>query len=139
MKKTIAIIMSIIMSVFVLLPVGTCAVDATRFITIKYNNGQTITMLNVDEATNEQVWRFNDEIQQLIDFKEGWIKKYKEQIATLKEQIEHLKENIGNVNEDEGIDITDVQILLAYYTEKNVAGKDIPNITEFAKSYEAEK
>ena len=132
MKKTIAIIMSIIMSVFVILPVGTCAVDATRFITVKYNNGQTITMLNVDEATNEQVWRFNDEIQQLIDFKEGWIKKYKEQIA-------HLKENIGNVNDDEDIDITDVQILLAYYTEKNVAGKDIPNITEFAKSYEAEK
>lgn len=132
MKKTIAIIMSIIMSVFVILPVGTCAVDATRFITVKYNNGQTITMLNVDEATNEQVWRFNDEIQQLIDFKEGWIKKYKEQIA-------YLKENIGNVNDDESIDIADAQIMLAYYTEKNVAGKDIPNITEFAKSYEAEK
>lgn len=132
MKKTISIIMSIIMSVFVLLPVGTCAVDATRFITVKYNNGQTITTLNVDEATNEQVWRFNDEIQQLIDFKEGWIKKYKEQIAT-------LKENIGNVNDDSDIDLVDAQIILAYYTEKNVAKKDVPNITEFAKSYGAEK
>ena len=37
MKKTIAVIMSIVMSVFIILPVGTFAVDATKYITIKYN------------------------------------------------------------------------------------------------------
>ena len=132
MKKTIAIILTVIMSAFIIFPISTCAVDATRFITILYNNRQTVTTLNVDEATDEQIWLFNDEIQQLIDFKEGIIKKYKQQIVD-------LTENIGNVNGDDEVDLRDAQIILAYYTEKNVSGKEVPSITEFAESYGSEK
>lgn len=128
MKKTFACIMTVVLCVFAIMPVSIGALDATRFITICYNNGQTVTSLNVDEANSEQVWLFQDEIQQLVDFLEGWIKKYKSQIV-------ELKENLGNVNGDDDIDIMDAQIILAYYTEKNVAKKDVPSITEFAVSY----
>ena len=128
MKKFILCTVSTI-TLLVSIPLITVnAANATRFITIWYNNGKTMTAINIDTASDEEVASFNDEVQQCIDF-------YTNRVIELRKKNNELLQSKGDVNDDGETGLEDAQIILAYYTEKNVAGKDVPDITEFAKNY----
>ena len=70
-------------------------------------------------------------------------KSLKEQLGYANQEITELKNRInllstgvyGDVNGDEVVDVQDAQIILAYYTERDVAKKSVPDLVTFGLNF----
>lgn len=72
-----------------------------------------------------------------------YIKQLEAENATLRQENTELKNRInllstgvyGDVNGDEIVDVQDAQIILAYYTERDVAKKSVPDLVTFGLKF----
>lgn len=95
---------------------------------ITYNNGTSAIQIKTDIDISG--------IQNYID-------KLEAENATLRQENTELKNRInllstgtyGDVNGDNAVDIQDAQIILAYYTQKDVAMMDVPDLVTFGLNF----
>lgn len=102
--------------------------DQTEYQEITYNNGSSAIRIKTDTDVSD--------IQK-------YIHKLEAENATLSQENTELKNRInllstgtyGDVNGDEIVDVQDAQIILRYYTMKDVAGIEVPDLVTFGMNF----
>lgn len=106
--------------------VATPSTDGYKEIT--YNNGNSVIQFKTDIDISG--------IQNYIDKLEAENASLKQQTEEMNNRINLLSTGVyGDVNGDEVVDIQDAQIILAYYTQKDVALMDVPDLVTFGLNF----
>ena len=96
--------------------------------TITYNNGSSTSKIKTDTDVSD--------IQEHIDKLEAENALLRQENAELKNRINLLATGTyGDVNGDQVVDVQDAQIILAYYTERDVAKKSVPDLVTFGLNF----
>ena len=96
--------------------------------TITYNNGSSASKIKTDTDVSD--------IQEYIDKLEAENALLRQENTELKNRINLLATGTyGDVNGDQVVDVQDAQIILAYYTERDVAKKSVPDLVTFGLNF----
>lgn len=96
--------------------------------TITYNNGSSASKIKTDTDVSD--------IQEYIDKLEAENALLRQENTELKNKINLLATGTyGDVNGDTVVDVQDAQIILAYYTERDVAKKSVPDLVTFGLKF----
>lgn len=96
--------------------------------TITYNNGSSAIRIKTDTDVSD--------IQKYIDELEAENALLRQENTELKNRINLISTGVyGDVNGDEVVDVQDAQIILAYYTERDVAKKSVPDLVTFGLKF----
>lgn len=96
--------------------------------TITYNNGSSSSRIKTDTDISD--------IQKYIDELEAENALLRQENTELKNRINLLATGTyGDVNGDQVVDVQDAQIILAYYTERDVAKKSVPDLVTFGLKF----
>lgn len=99
-----------------------------QYKTITYNNGSYAYRIK----TNSDV----SDIQEYIDKLEAENALLRQENTEYKNKINLLATGTyGDVNSDAVVDVQDAQIILAYYTERDVAKKSVPDLVTFGLKF----
>lgn len=102
--------------------------DQTEYKTITYNNGSSASKIKTDTDVSD--------IQKYIDKLEAENALLRQENTELKNKINLLATGTyGDVNGDAVVDVQDAQIILAYYTERDVAKKSVPDLITFGFNF----
>lgn len=99
-----------------------------QYKTITYNNGSSTARIK----TNTDI----SDIQEYINKLEAENALLRQENTELKNRINLLSTGTyGDVNGDGVVDVQDAQIILAYYTERDVAKKSVPDLVTFGLKF----
>lgn len=102
--------------------------EQTEYKDITYNNGSSVSRIKTDTDVSD--------IQKYIDELEAENALLRQENTELKNRINLLSTGIyGDVNGDQVVDVQDAQIILAYYTERDVAKKSVPDLVTFGLNF----
>lgn len=96
--------------------------------TITYNNGSSTSKIKTDTDVSD--------IQKYIDKLEAENALLRQENTEQRNKINLLSTGTyGDVNGDQVVDVQDAQIILAYYTERDVAKKSVPDLVTFGLNF----